>query len=248
MIRKLVPILFFLVGLLNHVVLAQATQLGTETVNGTYTSYALTDLGIFRQARIQAVSSAASGTRNWEFYEAPADYDPAWRPYTCCLTLSGYNQTIAPLGGTASAVYNTGFGGNPGYMPAITSGNYYTFNCTEYSTPAFPANEYMGVLETSFNPVSITSVTQTPGIGVVYPENSVYVTVDLSAAPSAGEYVYVRYSTTFNFVTSTLFAGYHNRYFTGTVEIPCQASEYLQYIIMHTRVIALLRAFLPMWV
>ncbi|MBK7443214.1 MAG: hypothetical protein IPI65_17405 [Bacteroidetes bacterium] len=30
------------------------------------------DLGIFRQARVQATSSALSGTRNWEFHEAPS--------------------------------------------------------------------------------------------------------------------------------------------------------------------------------
>lgn len=202
----------------------QATQLGTQTVNGSYTSYSLIDQGIFRQVRIQAASSAASGTRNFEFYEAPFDYDPAWRSYTAGLTLSSYNATIPPVGGTASALFNTGFGGSAGLMRAITAGNYYTFNVTEYSTPGTPQNEYMGVLETTFNPVSITSVTQTPPAGAVYPENSVYVTVTTSAAPAAGEYVYVRYSTAINFSSSTLLpvtmVGT-----TGTVEIPCNAAS-----------------------
>lgn len=200
----------------------QATQLGTQTYIGTYTSYALTDLGIFRQVRIQAGSSAISGTRAWEFYEAVFDYDPVWRPYTGGLTLSSYNTTIQPVGGTASALFNTGFGGSAGLMPAITSGNYYTFNITEYSTPGVPANEYMGVLETSYNPVTITSVTQSPGIGAVYPENSVYVTVNISSALSAGEYVYVRYATTVNFASSTLLSVSMTGT-TGTVEIPCQS-------------------------
>lgn len=211
----------------------QATQLGTQTVNGAYTSYGLTDLGIFRQARVQAASSAAAGTRNWEFYEAPFDYDPAWRPYTGGLTLTSFNQTIPPVGGTASALFNTGFGGSAGLMPAITAGRYYTFNVTEYSTPGTPANEYMGVLETSYNPVSITSVTQTPGAGAVYPEASVYVTVTTSAAPGAGEYVYVRYSTTFNFVTSTLLTVTMTGT-TGTVEIPCQTAGTTIYYYAYT--------------
>lgn len=211
----------------------QATQLGTQTVNGTYTSYPLADLGIFRQARVQAASSSLSGTRNWEFYEAPFDYDPAWRPYTGGLILTSFNQTIPPVGGTASALFNTGFGGSAGLMPAITAGRYYTFNVTEYSTPGVPANEYMGVLETAFNPVSITAVAQTPAAGAVYPETSVYVTVTTSAAPSAGEYVYVRYSTTFNFVTSTLLTVAMTGT-TGTVEIPCQASGTSIYYYVYT--------------
>ena len=214
----------------------QPAVLGTQTDNGTYTTYDLTDLGIFRQTRIQATSSAAAGTRNWEFCEGTAavpDYDPAWRPYTCCLTLAGYNQTIQPVGGTSSALFNLGFGGVAGNMPAITAGNYYTFNCTEYSTPGVPANEYMGVLQTTYNPVAISSVTQSPAAGSVYPENSVYVTVNLAAAPSAGEYVYVRYSTNINFTTSTLLtvtiAGT-----SGTVEIPCQASGTTIYYYAYT--------------
>ena len=201
----------------------QATQLGTQTENGIYTSYSLTDLGIFRQVRVQAATSAAPGTRNWEFYEAPFDYDPAWRPYTSGLTLSGFNQTIAPLGGISSALFNTGFGGSAGLMPAITAGRYYTFNVTEYSVPGVPSNEYMGVLETSFNPVSIISVVQTPGAGAVYPEGSVTVTVTTSAAVAAGEYIYLRYSTAFNFATSTLLAVPMTGA-TGSVEIPCQTA------------------------
>ncbi len=211
-----------LLGALSSSVFGQATQLGTQTVSGAYTSYGLTDLGIFRQVRIQATSGAASGARNWEFYEAPADYDPAWRPWTGGLTLSSYNTTVAPVGGTASALKNIGFGGSAGLMPAIVSGNYYTFNITEYSTPGSPLDEHMAVLETSYNPVSITGVSQSPGIGAVYPENSVYVTVNTSGALSAGEYVYVRYSTTINFASSTLLSVTMSGT-TGTVEIPCQS-------------------------
>jgi hypothetical protein len=212
---------------------AQPTQLGTQTVNGAYVSYPLSDMGIFRQARIQATSSALSGTRNWEFYEAPFDYDPAWRPYTGGLTLAGYNMNIFPTGGTAAALFNTGFGGSAGLMPTIANGYYYTFNVTEYSTPGVPQNEYMGVVETSYDPVVITSVVQSPAAGAVYPENSVYVTVTVAAIPSPGENVFVRYSSSPSFLTSSLLevtmVGT-----TGIVEIPCASASTTIYYYAYT--------------
>ena len=219
---KSAPVLSFMVLIImTFDAAAQATQLGTQTVNGGYVSYPLSDLGIFRQARVQATSSALSGTRNWEFYEAPFDYDPAWRPYSAGLTLAGYNMNIFPTAGTAAALFNTGFGGSSGLMPTIANGYYYTFNITEYSTPGVPQNEYMGVVETSYNPVTISSVIQSPAAGVVYPENSVYVTVTTAAPPSAGENIFVRYSTSINFLSSTLLTVTMTGT-TGTVEIPCQ--------------------------
>lgn len=232
-LNRLNRLLIALLCTLSNYAIAQPTQLGTQTVNGTYTSYSLTDLGIFRQARIQAASSAPTGTRNWEFYEAPFDYDPAWRPYTGGLTLAGYNMNIFPTAGTASALFNTGFGGSAGLMPTIANGYYYTFNITEYSTPGVPQNEYMGVVETSYNPVGITSVTQSPPSGAVYPENSVYVTVVTAAAPSPGENVFVRYSTTSNFLSSTLLTVTMVGS-TGTVEIPCQTSGTTIYYYVYT--------------
>lgn len=215
----------------------QPTVLGTQTVNGSYATYNLTDQGLFRQVRIQATSSGATGTRNWLFAGGTApgavDYTVKWCPYTGGLTLAGYNTTIQPVGGTASALYNYSPGGADGLMPAVTNGNYYTFNTTEYSVAGTPANEYMGVMETSFNPVAITSVTQSPGAAAVYPENSVYVTVTTAAPPSAGEYVYVRYSTVFNFTSSTLLPVTITGT-TGTVEIPCQLAGTTIYYYAYT--------------
>ena len=62
-------------GILSSVILAamptrvsaQASVLGTELVNGSYATYNVTDRGVFRQVRLQATSSASSGTRKWEF-------------------------------------------------------------------------------------------------------------------------------------------------------------------------------------
>ncbi|MES2850367.1 MAG: hypothetical protein V4685_15010 [Bacteroidota bacterium] len=140
-----------------------------------------------------------------------------WRPYTAGLTLTGYNTFIAPVGGTSSALYNGGFGGQSGLLPAVMANNYYTFNVTNNGATT---NNNMSVLETIYNPATISSVTQSPATvgGTVSPT----ITVVMSAAPGAGENVYVRYSTD-NFVTSTLvqlsFVGA-----TGTASIPAQAA------------------------
>ncbi|MFI5172800.1 MAG: hypothetical protein ACHQFW_10440, partial [Chitinophagales bacterium] len=109
---------------------SQPTVLGTQTVNGSYNTYNLNDYGIFRQVRLLATSSAATGTRNWLFAMGTApgavDYTLKWCSYTAGLTLSSYNQTIPPVGGTASALFNYSPGGGDGLMRAVTSGNYYT--------------------------------------------------------------------------------------------------------------------------
>lgn len=212
--------------LFSSLAFSQATVLGTDAANGSYQTYDLIDLGIFRQYRFQATTGAGSGIRKWEFCQGNSgapDYSTNWRPYSGPLTLSGYNQTIIPVAGTASALANTGFGGTGGFFPIVGSTNYYTFNITEISTPGPPTDETMAVLETSYNPVAITSVVQSPIAGSVYPENSVYVTVTTASAPAAGEYIYVRYSSSPSFTTSTLLSVTMSGT-SGTVEIPCQSA------------------------
>jgi len=179
--------------------------LGTSIVDGTYRRYDLTDLCAFRQASgIQATTSAGSGTRTWEFMEGTAaapSYTNNWRPYTSGLTLAGYNQFIAPVGGTASALYNSGSGGQSGLLPAVTAGRYYTFNITEV---AGPTNQRMAVLETTYLPVKITSLTQ-PAMASC---KGYTVDVLLGGALNyiAGEGIFVRYSVD-NFTNSSLAQG-----------------------------------------
>ncbi|MBK9213182.1 MAG: hypothetical protein IPO14_09610 [Saprospiraceae bacterium] len=88
---------------------------------------------------------------------AAPSYTNNWRPYTSGLTLAGYNQFIAPVGGTASALYNSGSGGQSGLLPSRYKWRYYTFNITDN---AGPNNQTMSVLETTYLPVKITSLTQ----------------------------------------------------------------------------------------
>lgn len=199
---------------------AQPTVLGTDIVAGppAYVTYNLNTVGGFKQYRIQALNNATTGTIKWEFWTGTAaspNYGgDVWRPYSAGLTLAGYNIHIPPVGGTASALYNSGSGGQGGLLPAVTANNYYTFNISNNGA----ANNNMAVLETSYNPETITTVTRTPTtVGAVV---SPTITVVMSSAPVSN--VYVRYSTN-GFATSTIvqlsFVGA-----TGTASIPVQAA------------------------
>lgn len=194
--------------------MAQPTVLGTHLVNGSYTTYDLNTVGGFKQYRLQATSSASSGARSWEFATGTAsstNYSTNWRPYTGGQTLS--TNTYIPTSFNNGAKYNTSSGGSSGLLPAITSGNYYTFNVSNNSS----ADNTMQLLETSFSPATISTVSATTPSN---DKNSVLVTITTSSAPSSGEYVYVRYSTN-SYSTSTI-AQFYFSGTTGTAIIPRQ--------------------------
>lgn len=210
---------------------AQSTILGSSVVNGTYTSYNLTDLGRFRQVRLQASSNGTAGNRTWEFGTGTAGSPSLltnWRPVSGTgsqIQIPGYNQFIAPAAGSppayGSATANTSSGGSIGTLPAVSSGSYYTFNITENSAPGTPVNENMAVLSTSYNPVSITASSHSPSVPT--PGNSVLVSVSTSSAPSAGEFLYIRYSTNINFTTSAI-SQVTMSGSSGTALIPCHSA------------------------
>jgi hypothetical protein len=223
---RLVPCLFAVI--LPLIAVAQPAVLASEMESGSYQTYLMEDMGIFRQAQVLAINDQPSGGATFAFIESDYGYDINWRPYSSGLILSSYNTTIAPSAGSASAVYNTGFGGADGRLPFITSGNYYTTNITEYSVPAFLQNEYMSVLETNYEPVDIVSLTQDPPSGVTE-ANNVLVSVTLSDPLSSGEYIYLRYSNTYNFTSSTIIelnsgSGFYFEY------IPCSTDSIYYYV------------------
>ena len=206
---------------------AQPGAVGTNNLNGApFTCTAMTaPSGAFNQARLQATQSSVSAT--WEFPKncSYTTGDGAWRPYLPGTAAITFNSTIAPLAGTGSALYNAIPGGSAGTLASTTNGNYYTFNVQNVTAPT---NAYMAVLETIYNPVTINTVSNTTPSNLT---NSVLVTCTTSAAPSANEYVYVRYSTDFNFTTSAI----SQFYFTGTTGqaiIPCQAAGPVYYYVM----------------
>lgn len=118
------------------------------------------------------------------------------------------------IDGFTSFTYN----GNANNSITVANGNYYTliFDDNGY------ANSTVAVLKTSATPISISSITGVPDTAVT--ENDpVTITVELSAAKSAEEKIYIRYSTdgfqTSDAVELTNFSGGT----TGTADIPGQA-------------------------
>ncbi|GEM_PF-1336426 len=205
------------VVLMGATALAQPGAISTNNLVGaaTYDCTVLTDAGAFRQARILAGTSSASVS--WEFPATCAFPGDVWRPYSSGSAAVAFNAILAPNGGTnTGALYNSGNGGSSGVLASTTSGNYYTFNVEEVSSPT---NANMNVLETTFNPVTIATVSHLPVIPAH--NQSVTVTITTSVAPAVGENVYVRYSTD-GYVTSTIvlatFVGT-----TGTAVIPGNA-------------------------
>ncbi|MFK7971995.1 MAG: beta strand repeat-containing protein [Bacteroidia bacterium] len=202
--------------LLGADLLAQPGNVGTE-ITGSYIEHTLIDLGAFRQVRLQANTNHAAQVIQWNFIESPGDYDPVWRPYSLGPggnEISGYNNVIDPATETASARYNgTSSGNGPGRLPAVTANNYYTFNITEQG----PNNDnFMSVLETSFNPVMINSITPDPNCT----NDGFLVTTAFSGALSSGEFAYLRYSID-NFATSSVL---EINSATGEATIPMQSA------------------------
>jgi hypothetical protein len=197
---------------------AQPTVLGTSIAAGSYATYNLTAVSGFRQVTIQATGALGAGTGLWEYARGTAastDYSLVWRPYNGGLTFSGFNNFI-PTSAAEGAKYNTGSGGSSGRLPAVTSGRYYTFNVTNNGS----ADNAMQVLETAFNPVSINAVS-TSGTGF-QTGTPITVNITTSAAPAAGENVYVRYSTNAFAINSLVQATFSGT--SGVAQIPSQAA------------------------
>ncbi|HMC98945.1 MAG TPA: hypothetical protein VKH37_02295, partial [Ferruginibacter sp.] len=82
--------------------------------------------------------------------------------------------------------------------------------------------------ETNYNPATITTVSNTTPANAT---NAVLVTISTAAAPSSGEYFYVRYSTDITFASSSAFSQF---YFNGTAAqalIPCQPAGPVYYYV-----------------
>ncbi|MBI3194579.1 MAG: hypothetical protein HYZ34_08970, partial [Ignavibacteriae bacterium] len=200
---------------------AQPGAISTNNLAGSpYDCTVLVDLGALRQARLQANTSSSSVS--WEFPASCGFPGDVWRPYSAGSPAVSFDAVIAPDGGSnIGALYNSGNGGSPGTLSTTTSGYYYTFNMEDVSA----TNAYMSVLQTSFNPVTISSVTQLPVSPAA--NEAVVVTITTSSAPSSGENVFVRY-TKDGWTTSTLvqatFVGT-----TGTAVIPCDGTASVAY-------------------
>lgn len=216
-------------------IMAQPTVLGTDVATyPTYTTNALSTFGKLRQFRVQASANAASGQVKWEFVTGTVgfpNYSTNWRPYIGGLTLFGFDSIIYPHAAAATAYaaaqLNTSFGGTGGFLPAVTNGNYYTFNIGDSV-----GNNYMAVWETTFNPTLLSVVTQNPTV-VCDGGDSVSVNVTANQALNGSENAYLRYSLTNNFTSSNLV----QLNFTGTngvAKIPIPAASNSIYFYVFT--------------
>lgn len=181
----------------------QPTVLGTDAVSyPTYVTYGLTALGKLRQYKFQALATTTSGQAKWEFAIGTAgspNYTTNWRPYTGPFTIFAFDSIIPPNSTPiVGAMYNSGSGGTGGFLPALTSGRYYTVNVSDSA-----GDNYIAIWETTFNPALISVVLQNPTI-VCEGGDSVTVNVTSNQALNASENAYLRYSLTSTFPSSTL--------------------------------------------
>jgi len=159
------------------------TTLTSTSPATTNSRLAVSSIGGFRQVRFQATSSASSGA-NWAFHTgtmASPNTTLNYRPVSANQTIS-FNSFV-PTSSSSGARYNTGGGGYNGLLPNITGGNYYTFNVSANNG----ADNVMSVLETSYNPSSISTVTQFPLISAVDNLQAVTVRISLPSLPNFGE-------------------------------------------------------------
>jgi hypothetical protein len=200
--RGLKPLLFFILCHLSLVSFAQPSVLGTNIFSGTFSNNNLTQLGKVRQYRAQSSVSQASGVGQWLFFRGTAvfpDYSIKWNPYTSGQLIPGFNTIINPAVSNGSARYNTSAGGANGELPVTISGRYYTFNIGDNQF----IDNFMAVWETTFNPVSIISTSQSPTT-VCSNGDSITISVITSSSPNASEKIYLRYTRDSSFTPSFL--------------------------------------------
>lgn len=212
---------------------AQPTVLGTDAFNyNTYSTYNLSTYGKLRSYRGLAANSALSGLAKWEFATGTAaatNYSTNWRPYFSSTAIPAFDSIIDPLLTAGSARWNTSFGGQSGFLPAIIAGRYYTFNIGDNGG----ANNYMAVWETNFNPATISSITQSP-ITICSSGSDVSVTINANQSLNAAEKGYLRYSSSATFTSSSLvqisFTGT-----SGTATIPNPGSGTIYYYVFTSK-------------
>ncbi len=165
----------------------------------------------FRTSRIQATSNLAAGVGTWQWFgktvniQNPGTYpalDTAiWRCSKPNQILP-FNTVAEPALGQPSAIRHNNRGGFAGKMPAVTAGNYYTFNIRNgYPVPLVGYSS--AILETNYEPVIIdnaktfvgTCVKTTPTSVQYYSNDTVGIQAQFgTTALHPGENMYVALS------------------------------------------------------
>ncbi len=180
---------------------------GPSNLEGDFSgSWVNTNTGSHRGlVRAFYVQAASSGNKQILFNLAPDDYDPKW---------GGGNIN-------ANTFYSNGAVLGAGNLVLNTSASYYY---TAIISLNQDGNNDLCVLETDFLPNEITNVQRSPA-GIVYPDDIVTVTVDLSGNRNANEYFFIRWTndgwTTSNLSYVDIPVGTN----TGTATIPVQSEN-----------------------
>ena len=125
-----------------------------------------------------------SGTQEFKF--GTSDWTTNW----------GANATVGVALTIAPNIASTWYAGGGNASVSFVAGRFYTFNLVKSTNIAC-------VLQTAAQPVSITTVSQTPLANAVNGNTAVTVNITTSGALGADENVYVRYSTN-GFTSSSL--------------------------------------------
>jgi hypothetical protein len=204
------------------------TGLTSTSPAASNSRFALNTVGNFRQVRFQVNQTITGSTTAWAFHTGSTsspNYNPCWRPSSGGNTLSV--NTFIPTSADNGAIYQSSSGGTEGLLPALTNGNYYTFNVAANPNTSNP----MSLLETTYNPVTVSTVTQTSGT-----YGSRIVNITTNAQPNANESIFVRYSTN-SYSSSTLLQATGSGT-TWTATIPWQSSGVSFYIYTSNRTLA----------
>ncbi|MBU0487021.1 MAG: hypothetical protein KKD31_03615, partial [Bacteroidetes bacterium] len=196
----------------------------TTTNNSNYTDTSMTDRGVLMATQpLQATVSKPNA--KFIFNTAVGVWDPKWTGSNAPDTIRTTNSKLVGM-----AYFGHDEAWQWDFTTNITSGNYYTFLCGKNAA----ANNDMSVLETTFLPVIIDSISADAS-GTILPATAVNVTVCLNADTSAGEKVFLRYTTdgwsTSAFVEVSVYDVNHD----GAAVIPGQISgTTVEYYILTT--------------
>lgn len=205
-----------------------------QDVSGTYTNTDMTLRGAAFWARFQENGTGtSSGTRNWQFNSD--SYSNTWGA-RANNTLAAYNTVITPNTGTASGNWanacSPGCYNTFGKLPATQANNYYTYNILRGTSYA---SQNISVLETSYNPTTISTVSQAAGT-----LGSRAISITTSGTPASGENIFVRYST--NSYTNSTIVQATGSGTSWTASIPWQSSAVSFYVYSSNRTLAEINA------
>ena len=199
---------FLLLALISLQGVGQPVYLEGNWSGSWQTGIALTNRGVTYATRVQA--SFTSSTTGFLFNNSAQNYTPKW-----CGSTANYSRSINTFYSGGAYHFNSNSGSHNLEFSA-TNGYYYTFIIGQNSG----SNNDMSVLETTFNPTTITNVSQNPL--VVHKNQVVTITVTVSnSTMNSGEHLFVRWTNdswaTSSFTSEVIISGN-----TGTTTIPGQ--------------------------